>query len=228
MTRWTLVILTSVLLLGCAATESHPTHEWPPQHAYDWPALCPAGHEQLRHVPIIYGYTAALTPEARRLEAAGEVINGGCIFLDGYSPTAVAICSACEFRYDPLQQKWDRFSRDPQSFCEPLSPLITGFPLPPVPQERPPHYGRTVVGNVIRREMVGYWTSESAQEVKQRVENHLDSLLGAVPDPFLTRADDGERTTYVASLPDGNIEVEVLRQWDHARVLAMIKFEPRP
>src|SRR5688572_25705719 len=128
MTRWALLILPGLLLSGCTATESYTggyPHRIP---EYGWPAQCPVGHGQLRHVPIIYGYVT-LTPEGERLEAAGEIILGGCVFSDRYDPHAIGICSDCEYRFNPIEREWERYSRDPTTFGAPLSPLITGFPL---------------------------------------------------------------------------------------------------
>lgn len=240
MTRWILLIFPGLLLPGCTATESY-TSEYPlcrlPE--YDWPARCPAGHEQIRRVPILYGYVS-LTPEGQRLKEAGEIILGGCLFSDRHDAHARGICAECEYTFNPVEREWDRYSRDPASFGEPFSPSIMAFPIPSIPQENAPHYGRVVVDGRTKSERLSYDTTEREDAVMRRVEQYFSSL-GLAPErtvstpsiplwerPSRRGAAKDERvlTAYAAESHDGRLGVEVLAERRIGTILVSVTFEP--
>ncbi len=85
---------------------------------------CPDGHNELRHVPILYGKVSKDEQLERDL-AERKCVLGGCV-VGKDSPKTALICGKCGFRYrrDGI---WDKSSTDPDAYGIEFSPVLQDF-----------------------------------------------------------------------------------------------------
>lgn len=144
---------------------------------------CPNGHTTLKDVPIVYGLPPWEGPAAERWRKAVEnleFVSGGCVSSSD-SPKHKVICTTCRFAHSifltpsPADGYWTRKSPDLKSFPKPFSELVTSFPVPSNFQLKDPvSYTQNLSDRLeLRYEGVGYRTTQSADDIKTRVDEWL-------------------------------------------------------
>jgi hypothetical protein len=159
---------------------------------------CPDGHRTLKDVPIAYGTLplgdhAAMKKWDRRVRHY-EVVAGGCVFIEGESPTIQPTCTTCGFGFDAQSGAWWRRDAALSSFRRTFSTALHTFPIPRAVES--PIYEQAVRGGIVVLESVSYAFPGEDPAMRQRIfdwlaTNQIEALYSETTQPL----GDGHRCT---------------------------------